>query len=262
MMATVAPIQRIERLTYEQFRDDHLEPRVPVLIAGALDDWPAMQCWNFEHIGHAIGDRRISPVIAQNGRWSVDLREGMRTEETDFATYRAEIASGEKRHYLRLPLEGPFADLLADEYETPIYCRKRIYLKKNLWVGAAGVSSGLHYDMMHNVVAQVVGRRRAVLFAPEETRRLYPYPLRTLSWHHSPVRVDAPDLQRFPAFANARRIEVEIQRGELLFIPKGWWHHFASVEHGIAINFFWLTKRLAPAIALARAAWVLTGVRT
>jgi ribosomal protein L16 Arg81 hydroxylase len=261
-MVTLETIDRIERPSYEQFRDDYLERRVPVLVSGALDGWPALRRWNLEHIGRAIGSRRISPVIAHRGRWSVDVREGMRTEEMDFPTYRAEIESGEVRHYLRLALEGPFSDLLADEYELPIYCRKRIFMKKNLWVGSAGASSGLHYDMMHNVVAQIVGRRRVVLFAPEEARRLYAYPVRSLAWHHSPIRVEEPDLERFPAFAGARRFEVEIGRGEMLFIPKGWWHHFASVEDAIAINFFWVTKRLAPALALARAAWVFAGVRT
>ncbi len=261
-MTIVARIERIERPSYEEFRDRHLGPRVPVLMTGALGDWPAMQRWSFEHVGRAIGDRRIHPVIARDGRWAVDLREGMRTEEMDFSTYRAEMEDGDVRHYLRLPLEGPFDGLLAEDYETPIYCRKRIFMRKNLWVGSAGVSSGLHYDMMHNVVGQIVGRRRVVLFAPQERRHLYPYPLRTLSWHHSPVRVEAPDLDRYPAFAKAQRIEVEIERGELLFIPKGWWHHFATVENAIAINFFWLTKRLAATLALARAAWVLGGVRT
>jgi dTDP-4-dehydrorhamnose 3,5-epimerase-like enzyme len=235
---------------------------MPVLVSGALEGWPALQRWDFDHIGRAIGTRRITPVIAHMGRWSVDVRAGMRTEEMDFSTYRAEIDSGVVSHYLRLALEGSFTDLLADEYEAPIYCRKRIMMKKNLWVGSASASSGLHYDMMHNLVAQIVGRRRVVLFAPEETPRLYPYPVRTLAWHHSPIRVEAPDPERFPAFASARRLEVEIAPGELLFIPKGWWHHFASVEDAIAINFFWVTKRLAPALALARAAWVLAGVRT
>src|SRR5690242_10646587 len=118
-MATVAPIDRIARPSYEEFRDRYLEPRVPVLITGALDHWPAMSRWTFAHIGGAIGDRRIHPVIARNGRWAVDLREGMRTEETDFATYRTEMERGDTRHYLRLPLDGAFADLLADEYEAP-----------------------------------------------------------------------------------------------------------------------------------------------
>jgi hypothetical protein len=167
-MATLGTIDRIERPSYEQFRDAYLEARVPVLVAGALDQWPAMRRWDLAHIGRAIGSRRISPVIADKGRWAVDVREGMRTEEMDFAAYRAEIESGDVHHYLRLALEGSFADLLADEYETPIYCRKRIFMKKNLWIGSTDSSSGLHYDMMHNVVAQIAGRRRVVLFAPEE----------------------------------------------------------------------------------------------
>src|SRR5690349_7498165 len=126
-MASLGTIDRIERPTYEQFRDDYLEPRLPVLVSGALADWPAMQRWTLDHIGRAIGSRRITPVIAHRGRWSVDVREGMRTEEMDFPTYRAEIESGDVRHYLRLALEGSFSDLLADEYETPIYCRKRLF---------------------------------------------------------------------------------------------------------------------------------------
>lgn len=261
-MTPLDSIDRIERPTYERFRDDYLETSLPVLVSGALDEWPAMRRWNLDHIGRAIGSRRIHPVIAHEGRWAVDVGGGMLTEEMDFPTYRAEIESGDVHHYLRLPLEGAFADLLADEYATPVYCRKRIFMKKNLWVGSVGSSSGLHYDMMHNVVAQISGRRRVVLFAPEESRRLYAYPMRTLAWHHSPVRVEEPDLQRYPDFAAARRVEVEIGPGEMLFIPKGWWHHFASLEDAIAVNFFWVTKRIAPALVMARAAWVLAGVRT
>src|SRR5215203_5305305 len=128
-MATLGTIDRIERPSYEQFRDHYLEARMPVLVAGALDAWPAMQRWDLAHIGRAIGSRRISPVIAHMGRWAVDVRAGMRTAEMDFSTYRAEIESGDVSHYLRLPLEGSFEDLLADEYETPVYCRKRIFMK-------------------------------------------------------------------------------------------------------------------------------------
>jgi hypothetical protein len=36
----------------------------------------------------------------------------------------------------------------------------------------------------------------------------------------------------------------------------------ATLENAIALNFLWLTKRLAPATVLARAAWVLRGIRT
>jgi dTDP-4-dehydrorhamnose 3,5-epimerase-like enzyme len=256
-------VERIGAPSYDTFRRRYLNRRQPVVIGGAMTHWPAMRLWNVDYIGRAIGDRPITPLIMNDGRMNLDLREGMQVEEMDFASYRRQVEGRDAPpYYLRLALEGPFVDLLSADYDVPVYCSRRIFMKRNLWLGRTGVATGLHYDMTHNLVAQVVGRRRIVLFAPSERRNLYPYPMRTLSWHHSPIDLDAPDLTRYPRFARARRYEVEIQRGEMLFIPQGWWHRFKTIENGIAVNFFWLTRRLAPAMALARAAWVLRGVRT
>lgn len=256
-------IDRVERPSYDDFRRHYLSPKRPALITGAMGDWPAMQSWDFERIGEKLGDRQITPVILDGGNFHIDLQEGVRVEAMDFRTYAGHLArEGTPPYYLRLPLEGPIDALFRDDYRDPVYCSKRIFLKKNLWVGARGASSDLHYDMTHNVVAQVRGRRSVLLFAPEETPNLHPFPLRTLNWHHSQVWVEAPDLQRFPRFARARAIELHIEAGEMLFIPQGWWHRFSTLESSIAVNFFWLTKRLAPAMAVARAAWVLSRVRT
>ena len=256
-------IERIERPTYDQFRRHFLSRRQPLLIDGAIEHWPAMRLWSFDYVERALGDRHITPIILNRGNLYLDLQDGLRVEEMDFPRYRSQIEDGDApAYYLRLALQGPFADLMGGDYETPIYCRHRILLKKNLWVGGKGAASSLHYDMTHNLIAQVVGRRRVMLFAPKDTEKLYPYPLRTLSWHHSQVRLEAPDLVRFPRFAEAQRIEFDIIAGEMLFIPQGWWHSFTTLQPAVAVNFFWLTKRLAPALALARMAWVLKGVRT
>lgn len=262
-MQTAAAVERATRPTYAEFRARFLKPQQPVLLQHTLDQWPAMQRWSFDHVERALAGRAITPVIADKGKWSVDLRAGMRVAEMDFTAYRAQVErSDAPPYYLRLALEGPFADLLSEDYSVPMYCRRRIFMKKNLWLGGSGTTSGLHYDMMHNLVAQVVGKRRVVLFAPEERRNLYPHPVRSLNWHHSPVRIEAPDLARFPRLARAQAVEIELGAGDMLFIPRGWWHHFASLERAIAVNFFWVTPRLAPTLALARAAWVLSGIRT
>ena len=260
---TAAAVERIATLDYVEFRRRFLGRRRPVIITGALEQWPAMRRWNMDYLEQAIGGRRITPLIMNDGRMYLDVREGMRVEEMDFPAYRRQVEGRDAPpYYLRLALEGRFTNLLEDDYEIPVYCRHRIFMKKNLWVGGKGVATGLHYDMTHNLVAQIAGHRRVVLFSPGERRNLYPYPLRTLSWHHSQVGLDAPDLARFPRFVHAQRVELELGRGEMLFIPQGWWHRFSTVENAMAVNFFWLTKRLAPAMALARMAWVLSGIRT
>lgn len=255
-------IDRVERPSYEDFRRHYLRPGRPVLITGAMEAWPAMRKWSFEHVGRVLGRRTITPVVLHDGNFHIDLHDGVRVESMDFPTYLSHLEGTDAPpYYLRLPLEGADARLF-DDYEVPVYARRRIFMKKNFWVGGKGASSDLHYDMTHNVVAQVVGRRRVLLFGPDQTADLHPFPRRTLNWHHSQVHVEAPDHARFPRYARARPIEFEIQRGEMLFIPQAWWHRFETLERAIAVNFFWLTLRLAPALAAARLAWIASGVRT
>ena len=44
---------------------------------------------------------------------------------------------------------------------------------------------------------------------------------------------------KFPEFfENAKYIEVELKEGEMLFIPKLWWHHVRTLENSIALNFW------------------------
>jgi hypothetical protein len=54
--------------------------------------------------------------------------------------------------------------------------------------------------------------------------------------------VDIEDLsqrEKFPEFfENAKYIEVELKVGEMLFIPKLWWHHVRTLENSIAVNFW------------------------
>ncbi|MFO0629459.1 MAG: cupin-like domain-containing protein [Polyangiales bacterium] len=233
----------------------------PARLVGAIEAWPARR-WSDDAIAARLGDRAVSPVVLRAGRFEVDLDEGVRVQPMRLPEYLAHLAApGAPPYYLRLPLDG---DLRALAAEAPLtsYCAGAVAKRVSLWVGAAGTASDVHFDMTHNLVAQLVGRRRVTLFAPDEAPRLYPHPVRSLNWHHSRVRLDAPDLARFPRFRDARRVTVALEPGMVLFIPRGWWHHFESLETSVAVNCFWVTPRHVPAMALARAAWTLAAIRT
>jgi hypothetical protein len=254
-------VERISAPSYETFAREGLRANVPLLIADAMSSWPAMHRFSLEHLGEIFGDDRIAPVTLAQGQFHIDEALGVRVQETDYATYRAHIeASDAPELYLRQPFDDESP--LARDVRIPVYCKKRVVLKRNVWVGGRGTASDLHFDMTHNIVAQVVGRRRVVLYPKSESENLYPYPLRTLNWHHSRVRLEAPDLDCFPRFAQARPLCTELRAGEMLFIPQGYWHRFETLETSIAVNFFWLTKRHVPAMALARLLWITRGVRT
>jgi len=132
----------------------------------------------------------------------------------------------------------------------------------NLWWGPAGHTEPLHYDSGDGTLLQLHGVKRVALFAPSQTRNLYPFPLRRrgIAPWFSQVYLDRPDFERFPRLREAlpHRIEVDLQPGEVLFIPANWWHEVSSISEGwiCSLNRFWkvapltrlFTTRLTPPV--------------
>src|SRR5262249_21988689 len=96
-----------------------------------------------------------------------------------------------------------------------------------------------HYDDMHNLFAQVEGRKRFLLFNPSQFDRLYPGPLNTRTQHLSRIDLTAPDLDRFPKLAKAEYWEAVVTPGDLLFMPAFWWHQVSSPDLSVSVNYWW-----------------------
>lgn len=112
-----------------------------------------------------------------------------------------------------------------------------------IWIGNRARAS-THYDVSRNVACVVAGRRRFVLFPPEQLPNLYVGPLEfTLAGQPtSMVDVDRPDLERFPRFAEALRHArvAELEPGDAIFIPSLWWHDVRALEPlNVLINYWW-----------------------
>ena len=58
------------------------------------------------------------------------------------------------------------------------------------------------------------------------------------------VSLHEPDLARFPRFAEALRhaLSAELEPGDALYIPYGWWHHVESLTpFNVLVNYWWNT---------------------
>ncbi|QDZ08252.1 cupin-like domain-containing protein [Sphingomonas panacisoli] len=109
-----------------------------------------------------------------------------------------------------------------------------------LWLGGA-VHTRTHNDRDDNLACVIAGRRRFVLFPPEQVSNLYvgppdnPPPL-------SLVDPEAPDFARFPRYRDAiaaARVAF-LEPGDALFMPRYWWHHVTSLDpHNAMVNYWW-----------------------
>jgi tRNA wybutosine-synthesizing protein 5 len=105
-----------------------------------------------------------------------------------------------------------------------------------LRVSSGSVRVWTHYDVLDNIYAQVVGSKRAVMWAPDQALNMY------LDGDKSAVvDIDAEDenAERFPKFSSAQRHVGDLEPGDLLFIPSMWFHNMTARDFGVAVNIFW-----------------------
>lgn len=103
----------------------------------------------------------------------------------------------------------------------------------SLFIGEAETHSTLHLDQWngHFWMVLLCGRKRWTLFHPDDMHLLYP------SWERGSLCPAFPDLremegspQRYPLLARARRTEVMLEAGDVLFVPGGTPHYVENID--------------------------------
>ena len=112
-----------------------------------------------------------------------------------------------------------------------------------LWLGNA-VTTATHYDNMDGINCMVAGRKRFTFFPPDQLPNLYvgPLELGPAGQPISLVKVAAPDLERYPRFAQALAAaeEADVEPGDAVYIPNLWWHNVESLEPlNLSVNYWW-----------------------
>jgi hypothetical protein len=243
-------IERIECPSAAELRQRFVRARKPVVLRGAADRWPARGRWSPEYFASQFGDALVRTYAMPHGEIRLDTATGFVLHEMRVRDYVAHVRDdGPVAYYLRAPIAGTLA-ALADDVRTPEVCRRVPRPKRNLWFAKRGTVTRLHFDLPHNLFAQVYGRKRFILFAPAESSRLYRHPWTSSVPHVARADPERADDARFPLFREAHGWHCELEPGDVLFIPSRWWHHARAIEHCISVNFWFLPTAVLP-LALA-----------
>jgi hypothetical protein len=138
--------------------------------------------------------------------------------------------------------------------------------RARVWVGNR-VTVAPHFDVADNLACVMAGRRRFILFPPEQTANLYPGPMDATPANVpiSMVPLDAPDFERFPRYREAldAALVAELEPGDAVYIPYMWWHGVQSLgPFNVLMNYWWSRDAVSarhPYGALLHLAYVLYG---
>jgi hypothetical protein len=135
-----------------------------------------------------------------------------------------------------------------------------------VWIGNC-VTVAPHFDVADNLACVMAGRRRFILFPPEQTPNLYPGPMDATPANVpiSMVSLDEPEIDRFPRYREAldAALVAELEPGDALYIPYMWWHGVQSLgPFNVLMNYWWNRDEVSarhPYGALLHLAYVLFG---
>ena len=224
----------------------------PVVLRGLVDRWPAVAAGQTTAgmIAYLKAmDRGISaPVMEAPAKSGGRFAYGPDLSEFNFTKRRAPIRETLDRIERNLgQANAPFVAIqmlpLADSLPDFVVRNPMPLLPADigprLWIGGP-IRTQTHNDRDHNLACVIAGRRRFVLFPPEQVSNLYVGPLDNPP-PLSLVDPEAPDLERFPRYAGAiTAAQVAwLEPGDALFMPKYWWHHVTSLSPFNAMANYW-----------------------
>lgn len=138
--------------------------------------------------------------------------------------------------------------------------------RARVWIGNK-VTVAPHFDVADNLAFVMAGRRRFILFPPEQTANLYPGPMDITPANVpiSMVSLDEPELDRFPRYREAldAAVTAELEPGDAVYIPYMWWHGVQSMSgFSVLMNYWWNRDEMSsrhPYGALLHLSYLLYG---
>jgi hypothetical protein len=226
-------IERRPNVDADELFARYYETGTPVVLTDAIRSWPACARWSPENFRARLGDVEVEAMIGRNADPHCD-RDLVRycTRLTMAELVDRVLAAGvtndvyliaHNNNMLRPELHCLLDDLAPDPM---VFDPVRLKSAVSLWFGPAGTLTPLHHDGTNILFCQIYGRKRVVLVAPEESALFDEAD--GFYARHDPESGDWPSERAFRS--------VELQPGEALFIPAGWWHQLRALDVSISFS--------------------------
>jgi len=229
------PIPRLCTSNTEDLRTVITTNRVPVVFNGLINEWAAYKEWSPENLTKNHGEKLVTALVDLPSKGVFFLKDQRQYERKLTLSEFIDLVlftSAERPCYwayqrdleIFSAQDNNFGDLLGDlntEWDT------------RGWLGSAGTRSMLHSDLKDNLFCQIWGEKKVILVPWDDSLSAYPCPDNIVN---SQLDLANVDLKRYPKLKKTTLYTTTMKPGDMLFIPRAWWHDIRSQTPSISLS--------------------------
>lgn len=227
-------IPRVEKISKKDFLLNFVKPQKPVVLTHLVDEWPAVKKWNLDYIRKLAGEK-IVPLY-DDRPISSKFKFNEPHAQMKMADYLDLLESGPTNYRIFLYHLLKEVPALQKDFAFPEIGLRFIKKLPTLFFGGENSTVFMHYDIdLANILHfHFHGKKQCILFPPSQTKYLYKVPHALIS--RQDIDFNNPDFEKFPALGKAKGYVTELNHGECLYMPEGYWHQMTYVTPGFSMS--------------------------
>ena len=227
-------ITRIKSISKSDFVRDYVLPQKPVVIERLIDSWPAYKKWDLDYIEKMAGDKTVP--LYDDRPISSEYKFNEAHAEMKMRDYIELLKSGPTNYRIFLYNLLKEVPAFQKDFSFPDVGLRFLKQLPMLFFGGEGSRVFMHYDIDYANILHFHfhGKKQCILFPPSESKHLYKVPHALIA--REDIDFNDPDFDKFPALKMAKGYITELNHGEALYMPEGYWHHMTYLTAGFSMS--------------------------
>lgn len=228
------PIERVATISPQDFVENYVKKQQPLVIEKLTEDWPAYQKWHLQYIKEIAGDKIVPlyddrPVTHKDGFNEAHAKMKM----SEYVDLLKREPTSYRIFLYNLMREVPE---LQHDFHWPKLGIKLVKQLPMLFFGGENSKVFMHYDIDYSNILHFHfhGKKQCILFHPDQTPYLYKIPHSLIV--REDIDFDQPDFKKWPALAKAHGFITNLNHGEMLYMPEGYWHYMKYLTPGFSMS--------------------------
>ena len=234
MKLNLVEIPRVKTISKEDFYNNYVKKQRPVVVEQLTKDWPAYDKWKLEYIKQVAGDKTVPlyddrPVSHKDGFNEAHAKMKM----SDYIDLMLKEPTNYRIFLYNLMKEVP---VLQNDFKWPEIGLRLVKQLPMLFFGGENSKVFMHFDIDYSNILHFHfhGKKQCILFPPDQSKYLYKVPHSLIS--REDIDFDNPDFNKFPALQYAEGLVCNLNHGEMLYMPEGYWHYMKYVTPGFSMS--------------------------